>query len=109
MEWKKIDPTDYNDTDTEPFYEINEMGQVRKIKNQKEIRLQIDDRYYLKNRRVNKSALLNKYYSKNIKVKAQINDKPALNLTGYEPLKNYSNYLIDRNGNVFSTQINPIY
>lgn len=95
MEWKQIDPADYNETDTEPFYEINELGEVRKIKNQKLIKLQKQNQYYLKNHRITKSTLLNKYFK-------------AVGLTGYEPLKNYPNYLIDRNGNVYSVQRNKL-
>jgi hypothetical protein len=94
MEWKQIDPTDYNDT--EPFYEINELGEVRKIKNQKLIKLQKPrNRYYLKNYKISKSTLLNKYFN-------------TIDLTNYEPLKNYQNYLIDRNGNIYSVQTNKL-
>jgi hypothetical protein len=95
MEWKQIDPADYNCNDTEPFYEINEIGQVRKIKNQKLIKLVELYRYNLKTRRVCKSTLLNKYFN-------------AVNLTDYEPLKNYPNYLINRNGNLYSVQRNKL-
>ena len=94
MEWKPIDPADYNDT--ELFYEINELGEVRKIKNQKLIKLQTPrNQYYLKNRRISKSTLLNKYFN-------------TFDLTNYEPLKNYPNYLIDRNGNIYSVQTNKL-
>ena len=96
MVWKQIDPADYNDT--EPFYEINEFGEVRKIKNQKLIKLQkrkSRNQYYLKNRRISKSTLLNKYFN-------------TVDLTDYEPLKNYPNYLIDRNGNIYSVQRNKL-
>ena len=95
MEWKQIDPVDYNCNETEPYYEINELGDVRIIKNQKLIKLQELNRYYLKKHRVGKSTLLNKYFN-------------AVNLTDYKPLKNYPNYFIDTHGNVYSVQRNKL-
>ena len=63
MNWKTIDPSDYNQT--EPYYEINEMGDIRNITTKKQVLKQPKlDRYFLKSYRISQSFLIEKYFNK---------------------------------------------
>ena len=63
MNWKIIDPSDYGQT--EPYYEINEMGDIRVKLTKKQVLKQPKlDRYFLKSYRISQSFLIEKYFNK---------------------------------------------
>ena len=63
MNWKTIEPSDYNQT--EPYYEINKLGEVRNITTKKQVLKQPKlDRYFLKSYRISQSFLIEKYFNK---------------------------------------------
>ena len=87
MEWKIIDPSDYNQT--EEYYEVNEMGIVRIITTKKLLKLQTNNVYRLKDRRVLQKKLQNKYF------------KP-IDLTDFIEVKDYPKYLINPRGDIYN-------
>ena len=86
MEWKIINPSDYGQT--EEYYEVNELGEVRNITTKKLSKLQTKNVYRLKDRRVLQKKLQNKYF------------KP-IDLTDFIEVKDYPKYLINPRGNVY--------
>ena len=86
MEWKIIDPSDYNQT--EPYYEVNELGEVRNITTKKLLKLQTNSVYRLKDLRVLQKKLQNKYF------------KP-IDLTDFIEVKDYPKYLINPRGDIY--------
>ena len=62
MEWKTIEPQDYNRTIE--MYEVNSLGIVRHISSKKEVVKPPNlNRYWLLGHRINQSYLIDKYFS----------------------------------------------
>tara|TARA_R110000744_G_scaffold168112_1_gene285701 strand:+ start:177 stop:977 length:801 start_codon:yes stop_codon:yes gene_type:complete len=87
MEWKIIDPSDYNQT--EEYYEINEMGIVRIITTKRLIKLQTGGVYNLKSKQLSITTLQNKYCN-------------PIDLKDYIEIKDYPRYLINPRGDIYN-------
>ena len=87
MEWKIIDPSNYGQT--EEYYEVNELGEVRIITTKKLLKLQTNNVYRLKSTQLSITTLQNKYFN-------------PIDLKDYIEIKDYPRFLINPSGDIYN-------